>query len=57
MISVRLEETFDMSPTVKFVYVHWFGEDVPFAKRGRFGTVHGSVKDLFDVHWWHHIIK
>jgi hypothetical protein len=45
---IRLEETIDMSTTVKFVYVHWFGEGVPFAKRGRFGIVHGSVKDLFE---------
>lgn len=38
-----------MSTTVKFIYVHWFGEGVPFAKKGRFGVVHGSVKQLFQV--------
>ena len=35
--------------TVKFVYVHWIGESVPFAKRGKFGVVHGSVEQHFQV--------
>ena len=38
-----------MSTTVKFVYVHWVGKDVPYAKRGKYGVVHGSVEKLFDV--------
>ncbi|XP_062515450.1 uncharacterized protein LOC134190924 [Corticium candelabrum] len=44
---IRLEETIDMSTTVKFVYIHWLGEDVPFAKKGRFGVVHGSIREQF----------
>ena len=35
--------------TVKFVYVHWVGESVPFSKKGKFGVVHGSVKEHFQV--------
>ncbi|KAI8911539.1 hypothetical protein EDD86DRAFT_245818 [Gorgonomyces haynaldii] len=31
----------------KFVYVHSVGENVGFAKRGRFGVVHGSVLPYF----------
>jgi len=38
-----------MSTAIKFVYVHWVGKNVPFAKKGRFGVVSGSVKALFNV--------
>ena len=38
-----------MSSTVKFVYIHWVGEKVPFNKKGRFGVVHGSIKNYFTV--------
>lgn len=46
---VRLEELVDnyLSKTVKFVYVHWVGESVPFTKKGKFGVVHGSVERHF----------
>jgi hypothetical protein len=44
---LRLTTTFDMSTTVKFIYVHWVGEKVPFAKKGRFGVVSGSVEEHF----------
>ncbi|XP_073242831.1 uncharacterized protein [Porites lutea] len=46
---VRLEELVDnyVEKTVKFVYVHWVGESVPFSKKGKFGVVHGSVKEHF----------
>ena len=47
--TVRLEETFDMSTTVKFAYIHWSGKEVPFAKRGKYGVVHGSIEKYFDV--------
>ena len=47
--TVRLEETFDMSTTVKFVYVHWVGKDIPYAKRGKYGVVHGSIEQYFSV--------
>ncbi len=47
--SVRLMETFDMSTTVKFVYVKWSGGSVPFTKRGRYGVVQGSIEKLFVV--------
>lgn len=46
---VRMEHTIDMSTAIKFIYVHWVGTNVPFAKRGRFGVVSGSVKNLFNV--------
>ena len=50
-IAVRLEELVDnyVEKTVKFVYVHWVGEGVPFSKKGKFGVVHGSVKEHFQV--------
>ena len=35
--------------TVKFVYVHWVGDKVPFTKKGKFGVVHGSVEEHFQV--------
>lgn len=44
-----MEHTIDMSTAIKFIYVHWVGTNVPFAKRGRFGVVSGSVKNLFNV--------
>ncbi|CAH1796629.1 unnamed protein product [Owenia fusiformis] len=44
---VRLSTKVDMSTTVKFVYIHWMGDQIPFAKRGRMGVVHGSIKELF----------
>ena len=47
--TVRLEETFDMSTTVKFAYIHWSGVEVPFVKRGKYGVVHGSIEKYFDV--------
>lgn len=50
--TVRLEELVDsyVEKTVKFVYVHWIGESVPFTKKGKFGVVHGSVEVHFQVH-------
>ena len=49
--SVRLEELVDtyVEKTVKFVYVHWIGESVPFIKKGKFGVVHGSIEEHFQV--------
>lgn len=46
---VRLVELVDsyVESTVKFVYVHWIGESVPFIKKGKFGVVHGSVEEHF----------
>jgi len=51
MFTVRLVELVDsyVESTVKFVYVHWVGESVPFSKRGKFGVVHGSVEKHFQV--------
>ncbi|KAK3088916.1 hypothetical protein FSP39_025420 [Pinctada imbricata] len=43
----RYQSTFDMSNTVKFVYFHWIGENVPYVKKGRYGVVHGSVEEKF----------
>lgn len=44
---LRLTTTFDVSTTVKFVYIHWVGDKVPFAKKGRFGVVSGSIEQHF----------
>jgi len=44
---VRMQEQFDISTNIKFVYIHWIGEKVPFSKKGRYGVVHGSVRDQF----------
>lgn len=46
---VRIEELVDsyVEKTVKFVYIHWIGETVPFTKKGKFGVVHGSVQQHF----------
>ena len=48
---MRLEELVDsyVEKTVKFVYIHWIGESVPFTKKGKFGVVHGSVEVHFQV--------
>lgn len=47
--AVRLEETIDMSTTIKFVYVRWNGCNVAFTKRGKYGVVHGSIEKEFTV--------
>lgn len=47
--AVRLEETIDMSTTIKFVYIRWCGVNVPFTMRGKYGVVQGSVEKLFTV--------
>jgi hypothetical protein len=41
---LRFLEQFEMSVTVKFVYVRFMGSGVAFTKRGKFGVVEGSVK-------------
>ena len=38
-----------MSLTTKFVYITWFGKDVSFVKRGKYGVVSGSVEKFFSV--------
>ena len=38
----------DLSITIKFVYIHWIGDEVPFAKRGKFNIVHGSAVTFFE---------
>ncbi|GFR71694.1 coactosin [Elysia marginata] len=43
----RFETQVDMSTTVKFVYIRWMGDNIPFAKRGKFGVVGGSVDEKF----------
>ncbi|KAI0208924.1 hypothetical protein LSAT2_006397 [Lamellibrachia satsuma] len=45
---VRLCTTFDMSTTIKFVYIRWIGDNVPFVKKGRYGVVHGSIEPHFN---------
>ena len=48
-LSVRFEEQIDQSTTVKFVYFHWIGKQIPFTMKGRYGIVHGSVRKCFEV--------
>lgn len=43
----RYELKVDMSTTVKFVYIHWVGEKIPFGKRGRYGVVQGNIAERF----------
>ncbi|XP_059148978.1 uncharacterized protein LOC131936091 isoform X2 [Physella acuta] len=43
----RYETKFDLSTTVKFVYIHWIGDSLPVAKKGRYGVVHGSIESKF----------
>lgn len=40
-----MHQKVDMSTTIKFVYIHYFGDAIGFAKKGRFGVVHGCVHD------------
>ncbi|XP_028402756.1 uncharacterized protein LOC114525569 [Dendronephthya gigantea] len=44
---VKVQEQIDQSNTVKFVYIHWIGKQVPFTKKGKYGVVHGSVDKNF----------
>lgn len=44
---VRLEQSFDMSTTVKFVYILLGGKDVQFVRKGKFGVVQGAIESLF----------
>ncbi|ESO96032.1 hypothetical protein LOTGIDRAFT_231819 [Lottia gigantea] len=44
----RFVTKFDMSSTVKFVYIRWVGDKVPIARRGKYGVIKGSVEKLFD---------
>ncbi|CAB4002606.1 1-acyl-sn-glycerol-3-phosphate acyltransferase epsilon [Paramuricea clavata] len=47
---VRFQEQIDQSSTVKFVYIHWIGKQVPFTMKGRYGIVRGSVNKSFQPH-------
>jgi hypothetical protein len=44
---LRVTTKVDLSITVKFVYVHFVGERVGFASKGRFSVVHGDVVKNF----------
>jgi hypothetical protein len=44
---VRSTEKFDLSTTVKFVYIYFVGTNVPALQRGKIGTAHGEVKKHF----------
>jgi len=47
---VRITEVIDgVSKTVKFLYIYFTGEQVPYNKRGRLGVVHGGVRQHFQV--------
>ena len=55
MSAVRLEQTIDMSATIKFVYVILGGKDVAFIKKGKFGVVQGAIQALFSVRIASHV--
>ena len=38
-----------MTKTIKFVYIKWMGEGVPFARRGRYSVLQSSISPLFNV--------
>lgn len=44
---LRITQKIDLSTTVKFVYIYFVGENVPFVKQGRLGIVQGDVKRHF----------
>jgi sulfur relay (sulfurtransferase) DsrC/TusE family protein len=44
---LRLTTKIDLSVATKFVYVHFLGEKIPLAKRGKFSVVHGNVVKHF----------
>ena len=46
---VRVEEDYEMTKTIKFVYIKWMGEGVPFARRGRYSVLQSSISPLFNV--------
>ncbi|KCV72181.1 hypothetical protein H696_01583 [Fonticula alba] len=45
---VRVNQQFDLSNTVKFVYIYLLGDHVPFVKRGKFGIVFGKCRGIFE---------
>lgn len=44
---LRVETRIDLSLTIKFVYIHFMGEEISFAKRGKYSVVHGAVLPFF----------
>jgi drebrin-like protein len=44
---LKTTEKYDASITVKFVFIYFVGDAVPFAKRGRYGVVKGDVVKYF----------
>jgi len=44
---VRINERFDNSDTVKFVFIKWIGESIHRMLKARLGTHSGAVKDVF----------
>ncbi|BFZ20309.1 hypothetical protein BsWGS_23348 [Bradybaena similaris] len=46
-VLARYEVRFEVLVNVKFIYIHWIGENVPIRKKGRYIVVHGSVESRF----------
>lgn len=44
---IRVTEKVEISETVKFVMLHFVGPKVPMVKKGRFGTMKGTIVDEF----------
>ena len=47
--AVRIVEQFEMSSTVKFVYIRFMGQGVKPTAKGRYGVVSGAVESRFQV--------
>lgn len=47
---LRFVEQFEMSSTVKFVFVRFMGQEVKPTAKGRYGVVSGSVESHFQKH-------
>ena len=58
-VTVRVEETIDLSETVKFVLVYYSGPNVSFVAKAKYGVITGSIKGNFAVscvHAYVHVV-
>lgn len=49
---LRVNERFDNSDTVKFVFINWVGESIHRMLRARMGTHSGAIKGTFVAYTW-----
>ena len=48
---MRVTQKIDLSTTVKFVYIYFVGDEVPYVMRGKFGVVFGQARSYFQVRY------